>query len=87
MITIYEELVQYNILNRYLNSIDNYSTEELLLILSFLNINCSPEDINACFNNDNFYWIKKILFKDLDKLKNGYYDNLIEMLESCSWAK
>ena len=83
---IYKQLVLYTILIRYLSYINYYNSEEILNICKFLNITVSQDDLIAIANNNIEYWIQKIIFSDLNHIRNGNYDSLIKMLASCNWS-
>ena len=63
---IYDPLIQYTILLRYLEKIDLYSTEELFSIFNFLNLYFSETDLVHL--QDSNYWMEKICFGDLKSL-------------------
>lgn len=75
---VYEEINKYSTLTRYFNSLDKYKLDDIILILNFLKIDCTIEDIKNLKNDE--YWIKKIIFADINHYFDGYYDNYIEIL-------
>lgn len=76
---IYQELVKYTTILRYLQN-QSYSSEEVINILLFLGIDCTVEDINNLYNGE--YWVKKIVFADLNLAVSGYYNNYIQTMAS-----
>lgn len=82
----YDSLIHYFILKRYLNQVDKYSTENLLDIFNFLRLKISNDDIIQCVNQDKKYWIEKIFFIDLLKIKSNYFDDYFNMMINCNWA-
>lgn len=79
---IYEQLIIYIIISRYINSLNQYSTEEIISVLNFLNL--KPEQIKDFQNKE--YWLQKIIFTDLNKLKNGTYDDCLAMMANSAWS-
>ena len=80
---LYKELNKFTILYRYIMS--DYSSDEIMSILSFLGIEYTIEDITNLNNSE--YLIRKIIFADLNKYLEGYYDDLIILLSNYNKQK
>ena len=82
---IYDPLIRYTILLRYINKIDLYTSDELNTIFNFLNLNVSQEDLDHL--EDKEYHIRNICLRDINSLANGKYNEYIELLAKLHWAK
>lgn len=76
---IYKQLNKFVILFRYINS-KLYDINELINIFKFLQIDYTIEDLQNLYNPE--YWVKRIIFADLNDYINGNYDNYIIKIAS-----
>ena len=77
-VNIYKELINVATALRFYSN-PEYDKEKTNKILNILDINITLDEIISLFE-DNKKLIKQVAFADLNVLKNGYYDDYIELL-------
>lgn len=84
---LYDDLITYIIIKRYLNVINYYTEEELITIFTFLKLNYTAIDLQECYNNSSDYWIEKIFLKELRNFQSDEYKEYFAQMAKLYWAE
>lgn len=84
----YDRLINYIIIQRYLNKIEMYDIDELINIFNFLQLKYSIKDIKECCNNQSKnYWLEKIFLHELNNFNNDNYIEYFHKMAELYWVE